>query len=288
MATINIPLPDKVLVDGERPQVVLAVNLNTDGEPVNPGGGGGGGDGDVRILVDGEPVDSDNPLPVSASIDPAGLATEAKQDDIVSAVNAVTAKLIAAPATAANQATMIAGIGAPADAAATGNGSIIGVLKQLRTLLGGTGSLILAAGTAVIGKVGLQVGGADVGSSNRVPVDLSTTAVPLPTGAATAAKQDTLAAQFTGGTSGTQTNVPAATSATPLIASNTSRKQVVIHNDSTATLFYLQATGTVSLSKFTDYLGPNDTIRISGADWTGAVSGIWSDANGNARVTEIV
>ena len=41
-------------------------------------------------------------------------------------------------ASAANQALEIAALGATADAEAAGNGSIIAILKRIRTLLGGT------------------------------------------------------------------------------------------------------------------------------------------------------
>lgn len=54
-------------------------------------------------------------------------------------------------ASAANQATEIAALGAPADAEATGNGSIIAILKRLRTLLG---NVLLGGGEAHVGQVG--------------------------------------------------------------------------------------------------------------------------------------
>lgn len=44
------------------------------------------------------------------------------------------------------------------------------VLDRLKAIATGLGAVVLAAGTAVIGKVGLQVGGADVARSNALPV----------------------------------------------------------------------------------------------------------------------
>lgn len=44
------------------------------------------------------------------------------------------------------------------------------VLDRLKTIATGLGAVVIAAGTAVIGKVGMQVGGSDVSTSNRVPV----------------------------------------------------------------------------------------------------------------------
>lgn len=72
-------------------------------------------------------------------------------------------------ATAANQVSQIAALGAVADAAYAGAGSssIISALKGLYAKLG---AVVLAAGSAVIGKVGIQVGGADVAITNPVNV----------------------------------------------------------------------------------------------------------------------
>lgn len=60
-------------------------------------------------------------------------------------------------------------IGEAADAAWSGTGpaSVIAALKGLYARLGG---VILAAGSAVIGRVGLQVSGADLSAANPVPV----------------------------------------------------------------------------------------------------------------------
>lgn len=62
-------------------------------------------------------------------------ASATGQAAIVAAVEAVTAKLIAAPATQARQEDIITRLGETNDAAATGNGSAIGILKQIRVLL---------------------------------------------------------------------------------------------------------------------------------------------------------
>jgi hypothetical protein len=59
--------------------------------------------------------------------------------------------------TAANQTTLIAGVGAPADAASTGtdNGSIIGLLKGLRALFAGAAAALAdGTGNPTVGKLG--------------------------------------------------------------------------------------------------------------------------------------
>lgn len=59
--------------------------------------------------------------------------------------------------------------GSPSDAAYAGAGDAT-VITALKGLYAKLGAAVLAAGSAVIGKVGLQVGGADVSASNKVPV----------------------------------------------------------------------------------------------------------------------
>jgi hypothetical protein len=71
-------------------------------------------------------------------------------------------------ATGAKQDSALASLGAPADAAYSGSGSS-GLIAGIKGLYARLGAVVLAAGSAVIGKVGLQVGGADVSVSNFVP-----------------------------------------------------------------------------------------------------------------------
>jgi hypothetical protein len=91
----------------------------------------------------------------------------------------------------------------------------------------------------------------------------------------------------TAATSGTATLTSVASSATSvsLLASSASRKGFSVFNDSTQKL-YIAYGATASTSAFTVLLQPgayyeNNTL------YTGAISGIWASANGNARVTEL-
>lgn len=86
-------------------------------------GADGANDGDVSLA---------NPMPVTGAVTVAGVATAAKQD------------------------TSNAALGAPADAEAAGDGSIIALLKRLRTLLAGT---LTVAGT-VTANLGTIAGAA--------------------------------------------------------------------------------------------------------------------------------
>jgi len=88
---------------------------------------------------------------VDSSALPTGAATAAKQDTAIAGLASIDGRLggtltVAVTsggggdASAANQATANAALGAPADAEATGNGTIIAVLKRIRTLLGNIGA----------------------------------------------------------------------------------------------------------------------------------------------------
>lgn len=109
-------------------------------------------------------------------------------------------------ATSANQTTQItaeqaiqAGVGATADAATTagGAGSLSSKLRlattQLASIISNTASYVLSAGTAIIGKVGIDQ--TTPGTTNKVSIGTDGTV--SVTGVSTSAKQDTLLAAIT-------------------------------------------------------------------------------------------
>lgn len=82
-------------------------------------------------------------------------------------------------------------------------------------------------------------------------------------------------------------SVAASASSVSLLAANTARKGVTIVNDSTATL-YLAYAATASTTSYTYKLQAGETFEMPGLPYYGgAISGIWSAANGNARITEL-
>lgn len=95
---------------------------------------------------------------------------------------------------------------------------------------------------------------------------------------------------LTSPSTGTQTNVDDTDTITTILAANTARKGATIVNDSTATLYILCATGTVSATSFTYRLSPGSTLELpilKGGVYTGIIRGIWTaDASGTARITE--
>jgi len=83
---------------------------------------------------------------------------------------------------------------------------------------------------------------------------------------------------------GSITTVAASASAVSLLAANTDRKSARIVNDSTAVL-YVALGETASATNYTAKLAADEAFNFDG--YTGAVSGIWASATGNARITEL-
>lgn len=83
----------------------------------------------------------------------------------------------------------------------------------------------------------------------------------------------------------TLSNVASSASTGTILASNANRLGATITNDSTAYL-YLKLGATASLTSYTAKLYPDDYYEIP-FGYTGIIDGIWSAANGNARVTEL-
>lgn len=92
-------------------------------------------------------------------------------------------------------------------------------------------------------------------------------------------------------TSPTPARVAAATSSTQLLASNTARLGVVIHNDSnTANLFVKEGTA-ASATSYLYKVGPQQHLSLPDVGqplYTGSIHGIWDAAVGAATVNEKV
>lgn len=84
----------------------------------------------------------------------------------------------------------------------------------------------------------------------------------------------------------TTTNVASSASSVTLLAANTSRRGATIFNDSTAVL-YVKFGTTASTSSFTYKVAAGGTLELPVPIYRGRIDGIWSAANGNARITEM-
>lgn len=89
----------------------------------------------------------------------------------------------------------------------------------------------------------------------------------------------------------THSDVTAAAATTPILAANTNRLPgSTITNDSTAIMYVLLGSGTVSATNYTVAIDGKTTVPgvyFLPDGWTGAVQGIWASATGTARVTEL-
>lgn len=83
------------------------------------------------------------------------------------------------------------------------------------------------------------------------------------------------------------TSVASSTSNVTLLASNSARKGATVFNDSTAIL-YLKFGATASATSYTVQIAAGGYYEFPGPTvYSGIVDGIWSAANGNARLTEL-
>jgi hypothetical protein len=83
----------------------------------------------------------------------------------------------------------------------------------------------------------------------------------------------------------TMTSVASSASSVSLLASNLNRKMLTVFNDSTAVL-YLAEGSTASITAYTAQIPAGAFYEAAQPIPTGAISGIWASANGNARITE--
>lgn len=87
-------------------------------------------------------------------------------------------------------------------------------------------------------------------------------------------------------TAATLSNVTSSATVVTLVAANTSRKDLLIFNESTAVL-YVKFGSVASTSSYTVQLPANGYFEITKPVYQGIVTGIWAAANGFARITEI-
>jgi len=95
-----------------------------------------------------------------------------------------------------------------------------------------------------------------------------------------------LVTQLRSASSGTITNVSSSVTSVQLIAANTARIGAVIFNDSTSVCFVKFGIA-AGPTNFTYRLTTNAVLEIPWS-YTGRIDGIWTTANGNARITELV
>jgi hypothetical protein len=140
----------------------------------------------------------------------------------------------------------------------------------------------LPAGTNAIGKLaansGVDIGDVDVtslpalpaGNNNIGDVDIASSVVLTTKQAAS---------------TGTLANVASSATSVTVLASNAARLGATIHNDSTEIL-YVKFGTTASATSYTVKMVADAYYEVP-FGYTGRIDGIWANANGNARVTEL-
>jgi hypothetical protein len=122
----------------------------------------------------------------------------------------------------------------------------------------------------VKGSTGLVITSTTDGLKERLDVDAKVTG--------------TVAVTATSAT-GTTTSVASSAANVTLLALNAARKGATVFNDSTKTL-YLKLGATASTTSYTTQLGSGSYFEVP-FGYTGIIDGLWSSANGSARVTEL-
>jgi hypothetical protein len=144
------------------------------------------------------------------------------------------------------------------------------------------------------------------GSAHTQPISASS--LPLPTGAATAAKQpalgtagsasaDVITVQGVSGmtpievsaaaaSSSSLSSVSASASSVSILGSNAARKGFMLYNDSNSAC-YVAFGATASTSAFTVKIQKQGYYESASPNYTGAISAIWDSASGAMRVTSL-
>lgn len=91
----------------------------------------------------------------------------------------------------------------------------------------------------------------------------------------------------TGPSTSTLTSVASSITSVSLLAANVNRKGASFYNDSTKNAFIALAS-TASTTLFTIFVPAGSFYELTSPSYTGAVSAIWSTAQGFMRVTELL
>lgn len=91
----------------------------------------------------------------------------------------------------------------------------------------------------------------------------------------------------------TLANVASSATSVSLLAANNNRKTAIIINDSTSDLYVVLNASAASTTNYSLFLAAKvgntpSFLAINGDDYSGEIRGIWSSANGFARITEVV
>lgn len=250
-------------------------------------------------------------VPVSAASLPlpSGAATSAKQDTGNTSLSSIDGKI-----TACNTGAVVVSSSAlPSGAATEGtlstlNGKVTAcntgavVVSSSALPSGAATDSVATANGVLIGAVNESAPGTDTASSGlngrlqriaqrltsmiaQLPATLGQKAMAASLAVTIASDQSTLTVKQAAATTPSQASVVSSASNVTLLASNSSRRGATVFNDSTAVL-YLKLGATATTSSYTVQVPSNGYYEVP-FNYSGIIDGIWSAANGNARVTEL-
>jgi accessory colonization factor AcfC len=88
------------------------------------------------------------------------------------------------------------------------------------------------------------------------------------------------------GTTGTFSTVASSATNVTILAANSNRKGATVFNESTQILFLGLSATAASATEYTVQMAANAYYEVP-FNYRGAIQGLWSSVNGNARVTEM-
>jgi hypothetical protein len=124
--------------------------------------------------------------------------------------------------------------------------------------------------------------------SAKLPAALGQTTSGASMAVVIASDQSSVPVSVPASTTSGLSNVSGSASSVTVLASNASRKNATFFNDSTAILYLKLNSGVASTTSYSVQIQPNGYYELpNGSVYTGAITGIWSAANGAVRVTEL-
>lgn len=204
-------------------------------------------------------------------------ATSAKQDTGNASLSSIDGKV----ATAANQATANSSLSDISGKLDTTNGHLVdlkGYADQVEGFVDGIEALLTSSNsslTSIDGKVSTSAK-QDTGNASLASIDGKV---------ATEATLSALDGKYYS-SAATLSAVASSVTSVSLLSSNASRKGLILFNDSNS-VCYVAFAGTASSTAFTVKMAAGAFYEMPIPVYRGAVSAIWSNANGNMRITEL-
>ena len=171
---------------------------------------------------------------------------------------------------------------------------VIGHAKfRLSALAAVTGTATVALRAAANTSQVSVAGGATAANQTTGNTSLAEINTKLPASLGAKAPSASLSVTQAFAATSTLANVASSATSVSLLAANNNRKTAIIINDSTSDLYVALNASAASITNYSLFLAARvgntpSFLAINGDDYSGEIRGIWSSANGFARITEIV